>query len=491
MNKNKKRVGMNSRVLIVDDDPGILEVCGETIEKLGVDVCTEQYPERALEKLKREYFDIVITDIRMPGIDGIKFAEKVKELSPSSLVIVMTAYPSLETAIKALRLSAYDYIIKPFTPEQLRASLRRALEHVKLRNENMVLRSQVERKYEFRDVVFRSEKMKKILELAGKVAQTDCEVLITGESGVGKELIARQIHKLSNRKNKRFVAVNLSAIPDNLVEAELFGYEKGAFTGASGMRVGLIEYADGGTLFLDEICEVSQDVQVKLLRFIQEKTVRRLGSNREIKVDVRIITATNKNIEEEVKRGSFREDLFYRINVFRIHIPPLRERKEDIKELIFYYMKKYSEEMGLQIRGIEEDALRALLNYPWFGNVRELQNVVKRAIVLAAGRTISADDLPDRIISHVEVKSMEDEKSTEEQYEVGRSDVGGDDGVGQESNFFALRKKHLEEFERKYLVCLLERFGGNVQMAQKHSGIPRATFYRMLKKYGIEPSEFR
>lgn len=455
------------KILIVDDEKGILETCKKTLVKEGYIVDTEDNPEKVISS--EELYDIYILDIVMPKIDGIKLAEKIREKSSYPVIILMTAYPSLDSAVKAIKTQVFDYLIKPFTPQYLISVVKRAEEFLDLREENKLLRKQTEKKYDTENIVYRSEKMREIVETAKKVADVECDVLITGESGVGKELIARAIHKMSPRKNQRFVPVNLSTIPETLIESELFGYEKGAFTDARTPKIGLIEYANKGTLFLDEITEVSQNIQVKLLRFIQERTIRKIGGNQEIPVDVRIIYATNRDIEEEVRSGRFREDLWWRINVFRIHIPPLRERKEDIIVLAEYYLKKYSEEIGKKVSRISDEVMELFLNYSWPGNVRELQNVIRRAIIVCESDKISIKDI--------------DYKLNSNQKNVTQKGLSN-------GKFFELKNKVIEDFERRYITSLYQKTNGDIKKMIEISGIPKTTLYRMLKKYigGFETS---
>ncbi|MCX7733360.1 MAG: sigma-54 dependent transcriptional regulator [bacterium] len=444
-------------ILIVDDEREILEVSKNVLEKEGFKVDTESNAQNVISYNQK--YDIYILDLSIPKIDVLELAEKIRESNPTSAIIIMTEYPSLDSAVRAIKVSVFDYLIKPFTPEYLVSVVKRAREFLDLKEENVLLKTHLERKYEFEDIVFRSEKMKKVVEGIRKVSSTDCDILITGESGVGKELVARTIHRMSNRRDNRFVAINLSAIPETLVESELFGYEKGAFTDARATKIGLIEFANKGTVFLDEITEVSTDIQVKLLRFIQERRIRKVGGNQEISVDVRIICASNKNVEEEIKKGKFREDLYWRINVFRIHIPPLRERKEDIEALAEYFLNKYSEELGKRVSGISPQALESMLSYNWPGNVRELQNAIKRAIILSESDFIKLEDLPEQLIT---IK--------EESQKI-------------KSKFFEMRNRFLEDFERNYIISLYKEKNGDVKKMIEESGIPRSTLYRMIKKY--------
>jgi len=457
------------KILVVDDDDKILDLMEDILltSNFSFEIKKAKSEVEAYDAIKKSQFDIAIIDLKLgeKGDEGIEIAKKIKSVSPKTLTIIMTAYPSLETAIYALRLESHDYLIKPFTPEQLINSISQATRKIKMREKEEVRLINNLNSNDLGEIIFASERMKKIMETVQKIAPVDCEVLITGESGVGKELIARTIHKLSPRAGKEFVAVNSAAIPENLIEAELFGYEKGAFTGANQTKKGLIECADGGTLFLDEICDMPPQSQAKLLRFLQEKTIRRLGSTKEIKLDVRVIAATNKDIENEVKEGKFREDLFWRINQVHIHIPPLRERKEDIPALANYFLKKYSSELGKEIEGFDEEAMKIFEKYSWPGNVRELQNVIKKIVIFSQNRIITKKDIPENIIENSNYPYIVEDKREE------------------------ILK--IDEIKRKYLEEVIEKFDGDVKEAQKFLGISKSTFYRLLKKYNITPEKIK
>jgi DNA-binding NtrC family response regulator len=450
------------RILIVDDDEDLLSVLKSELEadfdSKQIEVFVESSPSKAIEKVKEVFFDIAVCDLKLPEIDGIELTKMIKSISPDTTVIIMTAFPSLESVLKALKLHVYDFIVKPFHIDEFKFTLKKALELLDLKNGYRILKIS---DYEYGDIVFRSKKMEEVINLSKDLAKIDVDVLITGETGVGKELIARYIHKLSGRE--KFVALNCAAIPPDLFEAELFGYEKGAFTGAISSRVGIAEWASGGTLFLDEIAEMPYQMQAKFLRFLQDKTIRRLGGNKEIKVNVRIIFATNRNIEKDVKEGRFREDLWWRISAFRINIPPLRERKEDIEELINYFLEKYSRELNKEKIRIDDEALEILKNYNWPGNVRELQNLIKKLVVFSKKNIITADDLPDGIVFSEPVSS----------------DASSPDFP---NSFFELRKKTIEDFERDYIKKLIEKTDGDLEKASQLSGIPRSTLYRLIKK---------
>jgi two-component system response regulator AtoC len=367
------------------------------LEDEGYQVISASDGREGLERALKEEPDLILCDIRMPRMDGLEFLEEYRKNNGDALVITITAYGSNELAVEAMQKGAYDYLPKPFTTAEVVLTLRKAEEREKLRREVKRLRKAVKADHRYPEIVAKSAGMREALELATKVAQHPSTVLITGESGTGKELIARLIHDASPRAERPFVPINCGAIPENLLESELFGHVKGAFTGAHVDRGGLFEEADGGTLFLDEIGELPSQLQVKLLRALQEGEIRRVGDSTSRKVDVRLVCATARDLEQEVRDNTFRSDLYYRVNVVRIHLPPLRQRTEDIPPLTRHFIERFAKQLGINVNGFEPSAMKALLAHPWYGNVRQLENVVERAMVLAEGSTISAVDLPDFI----------------------------------------------------------------------------------------------
>lgn len=387
-----------AKILIVDDERGMREFLTIMLQKEGHDVTSAGGGKEALDYIAQKTYDIVITDIRMPQITGIDVLKTVKECSPETVVIMVTAYASTDTAVEAMKQGAYDYITKPFKIEEIKLIVRNALEKRKLREENLLLKGKIQEWTTsglIGGIVGKSQAIIRIIELIIKVADSPSTVLITGESGTGKELIARAIHNYSHRKDQPFLAINCSAIPEGLFESELFGHIKGAFTGAIASKEGIFEVANGGTIFLDEIGDIPQSFQVKLLRVIEEKTVKRVGGNQEIKVDVRIIAATNRDLKKAVAEGNFREDLFYRLDVIPIEILPLRERREDIPLLIEHFVSKYSRLLGREIKGVSEEAMQRLMAHPWKGNVRELENVIERAATLGSGPVIEIKNIDE------------------------------------------------------------------------------------------------
>jgi two-component system, NtrC family, response regulator AtoC len=401
------------RILIVDDEESFRHMLSVILIKEGYEVETASNGEEGLRKAAASPFDQILCDIRMPRMDGLGFLGEIKKSGIEATIIVMSAYGTADTAIEAMKLGAYDYVSKPFKPDEIILTLRKAEEREQLRRENQLLREEVAKEYSFENIVSKNEQMQKIFEVIKKVSHYKSTVLITGESGTGKELVARALHYNSNRAQNPFVAVNCGAIPENLLESELFGHAKGAFTDAIRTKKGLFEEADGGTLFLDEIGELPGQLQVKLLRVLQDGQIRRIGESKSIQIDVRIVAATVKDLQKEVNEGRFREDLFYRLNVLPLHIPPLRERKEDIPLLIHHFIGKYNQAMNKNVAGVDHRAMETLIGYKWYGNVRELENTIERAIVLSEKNHIGLDNLPAEIQNFKEdilIETLPDEE---------------------------------------------------------------------------------
>lgn len=457
------------RTLVVENESGMLEVCGDILGKLpDVEISLERSSVRAAELLKEQSWDLLITDIRMPGITGIELLRIAREYDSGIAALIMTAFPSVETAVESMKLGAADYITKPFLPGDFLSTVKRLLENKRLHEEHSLLRRQVERPYSFGEMLGKSAPMLKIFQMIQQVAPTTADILITGETGTGKELIARSIHKNSNRDDQRFVPVDCGAIPDDLLESEFFGHERGAFTGAHARSLGLMEFANEGTLFLDEIGELPVRLQAKLLRSLQERRIRRVGGNSEIDVDVRVVAATARDLEKEIELGNFRSDLFYRINVIRIEIPPLRDRSQDIPLLIRHFVHQYAAEMNRETVDIHPEVIEIMTGYKWPGNVRELQNIVKRFLAISRTNEIRSEDLPDEIVANA----------------IHRSDES-------EPGFFELREEQITTFEREYLNDLLQKHGGDITMASKDAHLPRGTLYRLLNKHDLTPADFR
>ncbi|OGW54305.1 MAG: Fis family transcriptional regulator [Nitrospirae bacterium RBG_19FT_COMBO_55_12] len=449
-----------NRILVVDDEKSMRDFLSIMLKKEGYEVVTAENGGDALKTVQGEIFDLVISDVKMPELDGIDVLKAVKEVSPETVVIMITAFATTETAVEAMKLGAYDYIIKPFKVDEIKLIIRKALEKHSLRKENILLRREIESRVGFENFIGKSEPMQRIFALIKQVADTKSTVLITGESGTGKELVAKALHFNSARKECPFVTVNCGALPETLLESELFGSMKGAFTGAVSNRQGLFEAANSGTLFLDEISSTTPALQIKLLRVIQEREFKRVGGTADIKVDVRVLAASNSDLQAEVKRGTFREDLYYRLNVIPIHIPPLRDRKEDIPLLVDFFLRKYSSDRAP--KSIDPEAMKLLVNYRWPGNVRELENTIERTVILAAGDTIRREHIQDII------------KDVRPCPELVPSDIP-DAGVDIEAL--------LENAEKTLLKKALEKAGGVKTEAAKLLGLSFRSFRHRLQKY--------
>ncbi len=442
------------KILIIDDEKNIGEVIKLLFEKENYEVEIVQTGEEGIDKIKNDFFDVIISDIKLPDTSGMKILKMVKEIHPEIPIIMITAYASTSTAIEAMKLGAEDYIIKPFDIEELRIIVKKAYEKKKLEIENKKLQRLIEERYSFENIIGKSKQMREIFLLIDKIAPIDSTVLITGESGTGKDLIAKAIHFRSLRKEGPFVAINCASIPENLLESELFGYKRGAFTGAVTSKAGLFQEANKGTLFLDEIGELPQGLQAKLLRVIQDKKIRPLGGTQERTIDVRIIAATNHDLEKMVEKGNFREDLFYRLNVINIDIPPLRKRKEDIPILINYFIEKMNKKLGKNIKGASSELLEVFFIYDWPGNVRELENIVERLMILEEGEKLSKKHLPEKY------------KSTK---------IVRDTPPPSEFENFNLNK-YLDEITKKTISTSLEKTKGNKKEAAKLLGISYRSF---------------
>jgi DNA-binding NtrC family response regulator len=449
---------LEKKVLVVDDDSLMKDFLKEALGRSDYSVDLASTGEEALEKIKDKDYDIILSDIRMPQMSGMELLKVTKEYLPDAKVVMMTAYGTVENAVEAMKLGAFDYVMKPFSADEIELVLKRAFEHKRLILENRLLRSELAGKYRFENIVGKSSQMQDIFELVEVVADSKATVLITGESGTGKELIAKAIHYNSSRKDGPFIKVNCAAFPDGLVESELFGHEKGAFTGAIRKSEGRFELADGGTLLLDEVSEISPGLQAKLLRVLQEKEFERVGSGQTIQVDVRVISTSNKNLREQIEKGKFREDLFYRLNVIPIHIAPLRERKEDIPILAEHFLKKYNLENNRSVEGISQKVYEMFSEYPWTGNVRELENCIERAVVTSKGRVLTPNDFPKEIT-------------------FGKADFAPETiGVGCS----------IHEAEKRLILKTLEAEGGNRTKAAEILGISTRTLRNKLQEYGLK-----
>jgi len=448
----------SERILIVDDEDGMRRLLSRVLTREGYETSAVGSGAEALRLVASERFDLVVTDIKMPEMDGLQLLAELKEYEPSLPIIVITAYGTIENAVQALRSGAYDYIAKPFENDEIKLTVAKAFERERLLAENRYLHAELEGRYDFSGIVGGSLAMQQVYDMASSVAVSNANVLITGESGTGKELLARSIHYSSLRKEKPFVVLNCSAISEGVLESELFGHEKGAFSGALDTRKGRFERADQGTLFIDEVAEMSMAAQVKLLRVIQEHEFERVGGNKTISVDVRIVAATNKKLEDQVKNGNFREDLYYRLNVVNINVPPLRSRREDVEPLSRFFLEKYKSETGKKITDLSPRALSCLLAHDWPGNVRELQNAIERAVVLSKGSVLTPRDFPQGMQGDDQICLQIPEKGGS------LTDI-------------------LEDLERQLIIQTLQREDGSQTRAAETLGIKRTTLRYKMEKY--------
>jgi DNA-binding NtrC family response regulator len=452
MSNDDARARPPLRLLVVDDEAIVRESLGAWFRQEGHDVAVAESAKQALRLCAERRFDLALVDIRMPGIDGLELQERLAGADPELTIVLMTAFASVEAAVRAMKAGAYDYIVKPFDPEELSLLVRRAAEHRSLRAENVRLKRSYESVATPPPLLGESAAMKRVAEMVATVAASDATVLILGESGTGKELVARAVHAASPRRYCPLVVVNCGALPEGTLESELFGHEAGAFTGARGRHKGKFEAAEGGTVFLDEVGDVSPAVQVKLLRVLEEKVVTRLGGNAEIPVDFRVIAATNRDLLQLVTEGRFREDLYWRLNVFAIELPPLRERREDVRVLAEHFLDRFAHAMSRKPLGLSPATLEALEAYPWPGNVRELQNAIERAVVVGSGPLVEPTDLPLRVTS-----------------------ASGGPGGGS-----------LAEAEREHIQSVLDRQGWNITRSAHVLDVDRATLYSKIRKYELK-----
>ena len=449
----------SKKILVVDDDSNFLKLIRMRLELASYEVTTAMNEDEAIAKVRGETFIVSIVDLKLAHRDGISLMEEMHSINPYMPIIILTAHGSIESAVEAMRKGAFNFLNKPFDPEELLLQIEKAMENQRLASEVRRLEELLNQRYHFQNIIARSGKMQKVLELVSRIAGTDSTIYISGESGTGKEVIAKAIHLASERRDKPFVAINCAAIPETLLESELFGHEKGAFTDAKRTYQGLFVQSHQGTIFLDEIGDMSRSIQAKLLRVLQEKKFYPLGSGRPVEVDVRVIVATNKDLEAGVKNGSFREDLFYRIHVVPIDLPPLRERKEDIPPLAEHFLKEIGPRMKKEIKGISAEAMQKLMLYDWPGNVRELENTIEHAVaitqndVIGEGVVLPTKDLPAESLKPF--------------------------------------KEAVEEFKRGYVVRLLEFTKGNVSKAAELAGKYRADFYNLVKKHNLKPEDFK
>ncbi len=449
------------RIMLIDNEIGLCRMMEAVLTDQGYRVKSFTRPVQAVAEFTAGDYDLIISDIKMPEMDGLEVLQHILNRDPEVPVIMITAYATVEMSIQALRRGAYDMLTKPFEPDELLYRVRNALQHHDLAEENRELRDELSGKFRFDKIIGVSPTVRALLERVAKVAVRDTSVLITGESGTGKELVAQAIHHNSKRRDRRFIAVNCGALPENILESELFGYRKGAFTGATENRKGLLEAADGGTLFLDEVGNLPMTVQKTLLRFLQEQEFRRLGETTPTKVNVRVISATNSDLSAELAQGTFREDLFYRLNVINIHLPSLRERQDDIPLLAAHFIREQNAKFDTRFKGLTPEALEAARSYAWPGNIRQLRNVIEAAMTISSGPYIGLPELSQLI------------------------ETGGQAPVTGQADYSA----ELGRFETEYLTRLLRKHDGNVEEAATEAGMNMATIYRKLKKYGLKKKD--
>lgn len=457
------------KILVIDDDPSIRNMLAIVLKKTGYDVTCTDSGKTSLEKLKKESFDLIISDIKMPDINGIDLLKKIKSITPEIPVIMITAYASANDAVEAMKLGAEDYVTKPFNLDELKIIIDRAIYKTNIEKENIELKSRLTDKEKFENIVGKNQKMLDIFEMIDNISHTDSSILISGESGTGKELIARAIHNKSGRSGGKFISINCGALPENLLESELFGHTKGAFTDAYKDKQGLFEVAHNGTLFLDEISEMSQKMQVKLLRALQERKIRRVGGNEEMEVDARIISATNKDLAETMKTGEFRSDLFYRLNVISINLPPLRERRDDIPLLVKYFLKIFNEKFNRDIEGVEKDVLELFNSYPWPGNIRELENVVERAVALEKGKFVTTKSLSSELVYNITDKNLP---------------VTDIDALLQEGHFDF--QEHIDDISRRLIIKAFQLNNSNMKKTAEMLKLNYRSLRYLMDKYRVK-----
>jgi DNA-binding NtrC family response regulator len=495
------------RVLVVDDDKVLQSSVKQALEYHHFFVETADNGRDALNRVTTEKFDLVVMDVNMPEMDGIQALEEIKKYDPSMIVLILTAYSNVGDAVKAVKLGAYNYLEKPITSENLVALIKRALKAKSLVETSKFSAPTLSLGNDDK-FVGESDEMVKVFTIISKLAQVNTPVLIRGESGTGKELVAKAIHYNGPRKDEKFVTINLAAVPDNLIESELFGHERGAFTGASERKIGKFQYADGGTIFLDEIGDISPTMQVKLLRVLQEQSFTPVGSNRDIKVDVRVIAASHKPFEEMIKEGTFREDLFYRLNVLPVYLPPLRERKTDIPYLLDYYINYFNEVHNLEMKGVDDEAKNLLVNYSWPGNIRELRNVIEHSFIIESNDVISASSLPRAVhtgeFSQVEVEKEESSISSAIDFSGIRNSVLDNDLTDDEMKSYQFTFAQVAEdnsvkmdfqrakdlFEKEFITQALKLNKGKINQTALKANIPKKTLLRKIEKYELVPKDF-
>ncbi len=459
MSTANKTSGVKGTILVAEDEAAVLESLSEVLREEGYDVVAVSDGTAALRALEEREFDLILSDIRMPGADGLQVLRRAREIAPQTLVLLMTAHATVETAVEAIRRGAQDYLLKPIIFDDLLHKIDHLLTHRRIAWENQLLRSQVERQWDFENLVGRSAAMREVMDLVRRVAPTPSTVLITGESGVGKEVVARAIHHFSEYRDRIFLPINCGAIPETLLESQLFGHMRGSFTGAIANQEGLFQRARGGTIFLDEIADMPLSLQVKILRAIEAKEILPIGASTPIKVEVRIIAATNHDLKKAVEEGRFREDLYYRLNVFNIEIPPLRERREDIPLLVDHFIRLHNRELKKNFKGVDSATMKVLMSLPWKGNVRELDNVIEHAMILGNGDWITVRDLPRAL----------------------QQDIG----VGVDLTDTDNLREAVRAFEKAHIQSVLAKSGQDKRQAAQRLGVSLSSLYRKMEELGI------
>lgn len=456
------------KILVIDDEIDMLKSTCKILNASKYEAQPLVESKLAESTLTNNKFDLILCDLLMPDIDGLAIIELAKRKNIDTPIIIFSAYGTVDRAVNCIKAGAYDFIEKPFEAEHLLLIIERAIKYSQIFQERNELLNRLGNANKFDNIIGKSSPMIKIFKTIKNLSQSDANIVITGESGTGKELLARSIHLNSKRSNKAFVPVNCGALPENLFESEIFGYEKGAFTGADTKKIGLLEYANYGTFFLDEVGELPLNLQIKLLRVIQDGKLRRLGGNELINIDVRIVSATNRKLEDLISAGIFRKDLFYRINVINIHLPPLRERKDDIQLLANYFLKQNIEKSKKEIKGIDSEVIKIFKNYDWPGNIRELENIIERGVALTNSNYLSVSDLPDHLLSHINNKKSFNNTSLKE-----------------------ARKAAIEDVEKQFLYYMLEKYSGNISKIAEENEMTRRNTYHLLKRYNIDPDSWR
>jgi DNA-binding NtrC family response regulator len=468
---NQRKVVMDNKILVVDDEEIVRSSISDCLKEIGYEIVAVENGYKAIDKIKAEDWDLALVDLKMPGMDGIQVLKTIKEIKPIIPVIIITGYATVENAVTAMKLGAADYIMKPFNAEELRVRVENVLEKLRLVSENIELRDELTDRYKFSNIIGKSKVMQDIFRLIEKVAPTDSTILIRGQSGTGKELIARAVHHNSLRADRKFIAVDCGALPENLLESELFGHVKGSFTGAIVTKRGLLEVANSGTFFLDEVGDLSVGIQSKLLRVLQEKEFRQVGGIKSIKIDVRLIAATNKDLEVMIEEKKFREDLFYRLNIVPIYLPSLKQRQEDIPLLVQHFIEKYNKKRKKNIKGVSPEAMNLFMEYDWPGNIRELENIIERVVIMSETDIIGVEHMPIHIQGGRVCFNITTPQTNEELKKIKKQ----------------VRTNAVENIERAFVIDALKKNDWNVSKAAREVGMKRQNFQSLIRKYNVKP----